>query len=139
MQSALVSEPQSELSGQYGVFARVRGWSDYALENNAVPHGHVPGANLNDSGFFAANQFQGFKLLDAYAQETFEVAQQRLLVLVRLGKQVINWGESLRYPGINVFNPIHAPRLARDYSSTSTAQPGMRRKSAAFAVSTGKP
>jgi hypothetical protein len=112
----LVSEVNLSYRGQYGVFARVRGWYDYALENRGVPHGHapngyVPGANLDDSGFFAANQFQGFELLDAYAQGTFDIAQQRLLL--RLGKQVINWGESLLYPGINVFNPLDATWLGR--------------------------
>ena len=34
---------------------------------------------------------------------------------------------------------VSGMQQARDYSSTSTSQPGMRRKSAAFMVSTGKP
>ena len=107
----LVSELDLSYRGRYGVFARVRGWYDNALTNNAVPHGHVPNgyvpnANLNDSGFYDANQFQGFELMDAYAQGAFDIGAQRLFV--RLGKQVINWGESLLYPGINVFNPVDA-------------------------------
>ena len=112
----LVSELDLSYRGRYGVFARVRGWYDNALTNNAVPHGHVPNgyvpnANLNDSGFYSANQFQGFELMDAYAQGAFDIGAQRLFV--RLGKQVINWGESLLYPGINVFNPVDATWLTR--------------------------
>jgi hypothetical protein len=105
----LVSELSMSYERRFGIFARVRGWYDYALENHGVPHGHVPnsyvpGAALDDSGFYSANQFQNFELLDAYAQGTFDVGQQRLLV--RLGKQVINWGETQLYSGINVFNPL---------------------------------
>ena len=71
------------------LFARVRGWYDMWLENHGVPHGHapngyVPGARLDDSGFYTPNQFSGFELLDAFAYGNFDVGDARLTA--RLGE-----------------------------------------------------
>lgn len=119
----LISAPVTMLSdlelrwrNQYGVFARVRGWYDMWLENHGVPHGHapngyVPGAELDDSGFYKPNQFSGFELLDAFAYGNFDIGDARLTG--RLGKQVVNWGEGLLYTGINAFNPVNYSALGR--------------------------
>lgn len=90
-----------------GFFARAKGWYDYTLSNKGVPHGsyangYVPGAKLEDRDFDSLSKFSGVALLDAYAYNSFELPGQRTLT-VRLGNQVVNWGESLFVPGINQF------------------------------------
>jgi hypothetical protein len=51
-----------------------------------------------------------FELLDAYVRGDFDVANRWLGV--RLGRQVVNWGESTFIQnGINVLNPIDVSRL----------------------------
>ena len=51
-----------------------------------------------------------FELLDAYVRGDFDVGNRRLGV--RLGRQVVNWGESTFIQnGINVLNPIDVSRL----------------------------
>ena len=50
------------------------------------------------------------ELFDAYVRHEFEVADRKLNV--RLGKQVVSWGEStLIQGGINVINPVNLARL----------------------------
>lgn len=112
----LLSDLELRWRNQYGVFGRVRGWYDMWLQNHGVPHGHapngyVPGARLDDSGFYTPNQFSGFELLDAFAYGNFDIGDARLTA--RLGKQVINWGEGLLYTGINAFNPLNYSALGR--------------------------
>jgi len=52
----------------------------------------------------------GAEVLDAYVRGTFRVANRNLNL--RLGKQVVNWGESTFIQnGINVLNPINVSRL----------------------------
>lgn len=90
-----------------GLFARAKGWYDYTLSNKGVPHGsysngYVPGAKLEDRDFDSLSKFSGVALLDAYVYDTFELPGQRALN-VRLGNQVVNWGESLFVPGVNQF------------------------------------
>lgn len=112
----LFSDFELRYRNQYGVFARARAWYDMQLENHGVPHGHmanayVPGAKLDDSGFFTPNKFKGGELLDAYAYGNFDIGDSRLTV--RLGQQTVNWGESVLYPGLNTFNPLNFAALAR--------------------------
>jgi Protein of unknown function (DUF1302) len=112
----LLSDFELRYRNQYGVFARARAWYDMQLENHGVPHGHfangfVPGAKLNDSDYFSTNKFSGVELLDAYVYGNFDIDDSRLTV--RLGKQVINWGESVLYPGLNAFNPLNYAALGR--------------------------
>lgn len=90
-----------------GFFARAKAWYDYTLDNTGVPHGHfanayVPGEKLDDSGFDRLSKFRGASLLDAYASGEFLLGANTLNV--RLGNQVVNWGESLFVPGVNQFN-----------------------------------
>ena len=50
------------------------------------------------------------ELFDAYVRHEFEIADRKLNV--RLGKQVVSWGEStLIQGGINVINPVNLARL----------------------------
>jgi hypothetical protein len=112
----LISDFELRYRNEYGVFARARAWYDLQLEQHGVPHGHmanayVPGAKLDDSGFFTANKFSGVELQDAYAYGNFDIGDSRLTV--RLGQQTVNWGESTLYPGLNTFNPLNYAALAR--------------------------
>ena len=95
-----------------GFLLRGKLWYDYALEHNSVAlgsqnNGYVPGAPLSDSGYDNLNKFKGFSLLDAYVYDTYEIADKPLQV--RLGNQVVNWGESLFIQGVNQINPIDVP------------------------------
>ncbi|HEX5486088.1 MAG TPA: DUF1302 domain-containing protein [Limnobacter sp.] len=81
----------------YGLFTRVKWFYDATLNNKGVFHGHepngyVPGAKLNDSGFNPYARFDGVNLLDAFGYVSTTVADKPLDI--RLGRQVISWGES---------------------------------------------
>jgi hypothetical protein len=99
-----------------GLFARVRAWHDLALESNGVKQGNAgsnysQGNPLSDHGFSHLSKFSGAALLDAYVYNTFDLGD--LPMQVRLGNQVINWGESLFVQGINQINPIDLTSLRR--------------------------
>ena len=91
-----------------GIFVRVRGWHDMFLEGENVPHGH--GANsfthdsrLVDDGFLDSAKFSGADFYDAYYFGNFKLGESRFLT--RIGRQVIDWGEGIFFPGINTVNP----------------------------------
>ena len=101
---------------EFGLFTRVRAWHDFALKGSGVNQGN--GANnysqnssLSDDGFAHLSKFSGVALLDAYVYNTFDVND--LPLQVRVGNQVINWGESLFVQGINQINPIDLTSLRR--------------------------
>ncbi len=53
---------------------------------------------------------QDFEFLDAYVHGKFSIADKTLNV--RLGNQVVNWGESTFIPnGINIINPVNVSKL----------------------------
>lgn len=91
-----------------GFFARAKGWYDHTLSNKGVVHGSYangfsPGAKLDDSDFDRLSRFNGVEVLDAYGRAEVDLPGNRALSL-RLGRQVVNWGESLFVPGINQYN-----------------------------------
>lgn len=101
--------------GQYGALVRAKAWYDSALENRSVPHGnsvngYTPG-RLSDRGFVNEARFSGVSLLDAYAYGNFRLDQSDLTV--RVGKQVLNWGESTFFQGLNQTSPLDIPALRR--------------------------
>jgi hypothetical protein len=51
-------------------------------------------------------------LLDAYVYGSFQIAQDHD-ARVRLGRHVLNWGESAFIQGVNQINPIDVPALRR--------------------------
>ncbi|MDE2368808.1 MAG: DUF1302 domain-containing protein [Burkholderiales bacterium] len=95
-----------------GGLLRVRGWYDDVLVNSLPRFGNqaqrpVRYTNtqpLSDTGVPLASRFQGLQLMDAYAYTQFDLASHPLQV--RLGNQVINWGESLFTQGINKTMPV---------------------------------
>lgn len=81
----------------YGFFTRVKWFYDHTLNNKDVFHGHEPTSNrpnqrLDDNGFHPYARFDGVDLLDAFGYINTEVGGMPLDL--RLGKQVISWGES---------------------------------------------
>ena len=105
-----------------GMLLRGKAWYDYTLINQSVNFGNQPngynGYNLatnsmtqrnplSDSGYDKLLRFDGVELLDAYVYDSFDVAGKPLQV--RLGNEVLNWGESLFIQGVNQINPIDVP------------------------------
>lgn len=87
----------------WGAFARVKASYDYIITEeageNATQYGRLP---LNDDSKHAGRLID---LLDAFVFANFDIGD--IPTTVRVGKQVINWGESLAIQGgINQFNSI---------------------------------
>lgn len=81
----------------YGFFTRVKWFYDHTLNNKDVYHGHEPTSNvrnqkLNDNGFHPYARFDGIDVLDAFGYINTDIGGMPLDL--RLGKQVISWGES---------------------------------------------
>lgn len=100
-----------------GAFVRGKYWVDFELKNGNRTHGHNPNgyvANdpLNDDNFNDYAKFSGAEILDAYLYGNFDIGDKPLDV--RLGRQVVNWGESTFIQGgINVINPIDVSAIRR--------------------------
>ena len=108
----------------YGFFVRAKAWYDYALKDTLVNQGNgasgylpadvgggLRSRPLSDEGFDSLGRFSGAEILDAYVYTGFEFGGKS--GQVRLGKQVINWGESLFIQGINQVNPIDLSALRK--------------------------
>lgn len=113
----------------YGGFVRGKYWHDAVLENNDVEYGHNPtvdrggqtGTSLNysesdrdldDSDFNNLSKASGAAILDAFVYGEFDVMQRPLDL--RLGKQVVSWGESTFIQGgINSINPVDVNAFVR--------------------------
>jgi hypothetical protein len=101
--------------GDLGAFVRVKAWYDVAMENKDRPYGnadngYAKGEPLSDSSQPHLLKYSGIALLDAYVYNTFDVGTP---LQIRLGNQVVNWGESLFVQGINQLNPVNLPALRK--------------------------
>ena len=70
-----------------------------------------PKAKLSDDGFEDEQKFDNLMLLDAYVYGSFAMGNTDLQL--RLGNQVVNWGESVFIQGVNQINPIDVPAARR--------------------------
>ncbi len=110
----------------FGGFVRGKYWYDSALANNNVKHGHGPtvvpgaitavsydnGSKLDDSNFNDLSKASGATVLDAFVYGSFDLLDMPLDV--RIGKQVVSWGESTFIGGgINAINPVDASAFRR--------------------------
>lgn len=98
-----------------GFVVGARAWYDYTLENGKVPignanNGYIANSKLSDEGFYSESKFKGVALTNAYVFGTFEPIEDKPLK-VKLGDQVVNWGESLFIPGINQFGAFNYQAL----------------------------
>jgi len=103
-------------NGQFGFFGRIKYWYDFELEGGKMPHGHGPNSwqpntELDDSGFANYAKFSGLELLDLFVYGAFDIGNYPLDL--RLGRQVVNWGEATFIQGINILNPIDVSAFRR--------------------------
>ncbi|WP_416424898.1 DUF1302 domain-containing protein [Pseudomonas sp. App30] len=91
----------------FGVFTRAKYWYDFELQDENQDFKNVS----NDHRQEAAKS-SGIELLDAFAYYNYQLAEKP--GSVRLGKQVVSWGESTFIGGgINSINPIDVSAFRR--------------------------
>jgi len=99
----------------FGAVVSAKYWYDAALENDK---------SLDDSNYHELSKFSGARVMDAYVYGEFDILDMPLDV--RLGKQVVSWGDSTFISGgLNAINP---------YDLNALARPGSRLKDAAIPV-----
>ena len=90
-------------AGDFGAFVRATGFIDYENQNGTRER-----TELSDDA--KALVGKDLRVLDAYATAAFDVGEA--IVDLRLGKHVLNWGESTFIPnGINAINPFDVSKL----------------------------
>ncbi|HEX4879363.1 MAG TPA: DUF1302 family protein, partial [Limnobacter sp.] len=100
-----------------GVFVRAKAYSDFHNRSNRVPHGSSnngfrPNEPLNDAGFDKGTGFEDAQFLDAYAFANFEPLGRPLTV--KVGNQVVTWGEALFVlGGVNQYSNFDSAALRR--------------------------
>nr|WP_044874543.1 DUF1302 domain-containing protein [Pseudomonas sp. LFM046] len=93
--------------GDSGLFLRGSYWYDYALRDEGQRF-----KDVEDAGRKTAIKSAGTQLLDAFLYHNYAIADQP--GSARLGKQVVNWGESTFIQGgLNVINPANLAALRR--------------------------
>lgn len=103
--------------GDSGLYLSGKYWHDFALEENQLLHGHSANnfqtnEKLNDENFNELSKFSGAALMDAYVYSFFEMGE--VPVDVRLGRQVVSWGEStFILGGVNSINPVDVNAFRR--------------------------
>ncbi|MFJ1337396.1 DUF1302 domain-containing protein [Pseudomonas caricapapayae] len=112
-----------------GAFLRLKYWYDHAYETR---DGRFK--DFDDSGWDDLAKFQGFEALDAYLWKDLEVAGHPLNV--KLGKQVLSWGEALLIQnGINIINPLDITAFNRPGVEIKEGQLPVEMLSFSFGVS----
>lgn len=93
--------------GDSGVFVRGKYWYDFELKDESRLF-----KDIDDSNRKQAAQASGSEILDAFAYHNYAIADQP--GSVRLGKQVVSWGESTFIQNsINSINPIDVAAFRR--------------------------
>jgi len=93
--------------GDTGVFLRGKYWYDFELQDE-----HRPFKDIDSHGRKEAAKSSGAQLLDAFVYHNYQIAEQP--GSVRLGKQVVSWGESTFIQnGINAINPVDVAAFRR--------------------------
>jgi len=93
--------------GDSGLYVRGKYWYDFELQDDSRPF-----KAISDSGRKASAQSSGSQLLDAFVYHNYAIADQP--GAVRLGKQVVSWGESAFIGGgSNAINPTDASAYRR--------------------------
>jgi len=93
--------------GDTGVFVRGKYWYDFELKDESRPF-----KDISDSNRKQGAQSSGAEILDAFIYHNYAIGNQP--GSVRLGKQVVNWGESTFIGGgVNSVNPIDVAAFRR--------------------------
>ncbi len=109
----------------YGSFVRFRYWYDHELEEGDRPHGNSlnnydADTQLDDSEFNDFAKSSGIELLDAYLYGSFDAGS--IPLDIRLGRQVVSWGESTFIQnGVNAINPVDVSALRKPGSELKDA------------------
>ncbi|MDN7139820.1 DUF1302 domain-containing protein [Pseudomonas sp. JQ170] len=93
--------------GDTGVFVRGKYWYDFELKDEDRPF-----KDIDDHGRKEGAKSAGAQLLDAFVYHNYVIAEQP--GSVRLGKQVVSWGESTFIQNsINAINPVDVSAFRR--------------------------
>jgi len=93
--------------GEGGLFVSGRYWYDFELMDGGRPF-----KDIDNGGRQETARAAGARLLDAYAYRHYRIGEQP--GSVRLGRQVVNWGESaFLQSGIGAINPIDVSAFRR--------------------------
>ncbi|MCX7078100.1 MAG: DUF1302 domain-containing protein, partial [Pseudomonas sp.] len=93
--------------GDTGVFVRGKYWYDFALQNQDLEF-----KNVSNDGRKEGAKSSGGEILDAFVYHNYSIGDEP--GSVRLGKQVVSWGESTFIGGgINSINPIDVSAFRR--------------------------
>ena len=93
--------------GDTGVFVRGKYWYDFELKDE-----HRLLYDIDDHNRKEAAQASGAQILDAFIYHNYSIAEQP--GSVRLGKQVVSWGEStFIFNSINSINPVDVAAFRR--------------------------
>ncbi|EJN26857.1 MULTISPECIES: DUF1302 domain-containing protein [unclassified Pseudomonas] len=93
--------------GDTGVFVRGKYWYDFELKDESRQF-----KDISDTGRKEGAKSSGGQILDAFVYHNYSIADQP--GSVRLGKQVVSWGESTFIGGgINSINPIDVSAFRR--------------------------
>lgn len=93
--------------GSSGIFLRGKYWYDFELKDESRPFKSIDDANRK-----AGAQASGGELLDAFLYHEYTLKD--MPGTVRLGKQVVSWGESTFIQGgINSINPVDVSAFRR--------------------------
>ena len=100
-------------TSQFGAFLRTTGFFDFESQDDAARR-----TPLSDAAKELVSQ--DLEVLDAYVTAAFDAGATTFDV--RLGKHVLNWGESTFIPnGINAINPFDVSKLTRPGSELREA------------------
>ncbi|MCJ8169352.1 DUF1302 domain-containing protein [Atopomonas sediminilitoris] len=109
-----VSDLDFNYQGRYGVFLRGKAFYDFELEEDGRRHRAISSDGLDEAGSSA-------DILDAFVYGSGTWLDERAFNL-RVGRQVINWGEGLFYQnGIGVTNPVDINALRAPGSEVKEA------------------
>ncbi|QNH02362.1 DUF1302 domain-containing protein [Pseudomonas sediminis] len=93
--------------GDTGVFVRGKYWYDFELKDEGREFKDISDSNRKEGA-----QSSGGEILDAFIYHNYAIGNQP--GSVRLGKQVVNWGESTFIQGgINAVNPVDVAAFRR--------------------------
>ncbi|SEL01258.1 Protein of unknown function [Atopomonas hussainii] len=93
--------------GDTGVFLRGKYWYDFELKDEQRLFKDIDDSNRKEGA-----QASGAELLDAFVYHNYDIGG--LPGSVRLGKQVVSWGEStFIFSGINSVNPVDVAAFRR--------------------------
>lgn len=95
-----------------GVFVRGKYWYDFKLHDQDLRHPDPNKRRISNNGRKEGAKTRGAELLDAFVFHNYMIGDQP--GTVRLGKQVVSWGEStFIMNSINAINPIDVSAFRR--------------------------